>query len=300
MTEGSPQRRRPLVLLATCAALAEGEPGHAALDAALAERGMDSRWEVWDDENVAWESADAIAVRSTWDYDSRLGEFLGWASGLGPRLLNGVAAFRWNTDKRYLLDLAAAALPVVPTRAADTVEQARATAREFGLAVVKPRIGAGGRGLEVVRDPATWEPQPADDAEGRPQRRGPWIVQPLIESIHHDGETSVFVMAGHPVAQVLKLPGTADVRVHEEFGGTSRAVPLDPDAARVAAEAIAVASELLDAELVYGRVDLMRYRGRLVVSEVEITEPGLYLDVSPAHAAPFADAVAGWLAQRTR
>jgi hypothetical protein len=29
-----------------------------------------------------------------------------------------------------------------------------------------------------------------------------------------------------------------------------------------------------------------------VVSEVELTEPGLYLDVLPANAVPFADAVA--------
>ncbi|MBZ5738634.1 ATP-grasp domain-containing protein [Nocardioides mangrovi] len=274
---------RPLVLLATCQWFPEGEPGHAALDAALDARGLDSRWACWDDEGVDWAEADVVAVRSTWDYDGRVGEFLGWASGIGPALLNGVEAFRWNTDKRYLLDLHAAALPVVPTRAADTVLEVRAAARELGLSVVKPRVGAGGRGLAVIDAPLAWEPGPASV--------GPWIVQPLVESIHHDGESSVFVFAGRPVSQVDKLPSTTDIRVHEQFGGTSRPVTLDPQAARLAAEAVAVTTELLGTEIVYARVDLMRHHGRLVVSEIEVTEPGLYLDVRPQNAEPFADAV---------
>lgn len=280
----TPSPERPLVLLATCARLPDGEPGHAALDEALQARGLDARWCVWDDVTVDWAAADVIAVRSTWDYDSRVGEFLGWAAGLGPRVLNGVKVFRWNTDKRYLLDLQDAGLPVVPTMPADSPDDVRRLAARHPVAVVKPRIGAGGRGLDVISDAGAWEPR----ADGR----GPWIVQPLVESIHHDGETSVFVLGGHAVSQVDKLPGTTDVRVHETYGGSSRPVPLDPAAAQLAIEAVATVVDLLGGELAYGRVDLMRHRGRLVVSEVELTEPGLYLDILPGNAEPFADAVA--------
>ena len=193
--------------------------------------------------------------------------------------------FRWNTDKRYLIELQAAGLPVVPTVAADTVFDVRAAADRFGLAVVKPRVGAGGRGLEVVSDGRVWLPDP----EGH---QGPWIVQPLVESIHPDGEISVFVIAGRPVSQVEKLPGANDIRVHEQYGGTSRSVELAEKAASLAAEAVATVVDLLGEEIVYGRVDMMRYEDRLVVSEVELTEPGLYLDVLPLNALPFAEAVA--------
>ena len=41
----------------------------------------------------------------------------------------------------------------------------------------------------------------------------------------------------------------------------------------------------------YLRVDLLHWEGGWVVSELELIEPGLYLDVSPANAAPFADLV---------
>lgn len=283
---------RPLVLLATSREWAEGEPGHAALDAALEARGLRGRWAVWDDVEVDWSAADAIAVRSTWDYDARLGEFLGWAAGLGPALLNGVDVFRWNTDKGYLLDLGRAGLPVVPTAVADTVFEVRAAADGFGLAVVKPRVGAGGRGVEVVTDARVWLPRLAGDP-------GPWVVQPLVESIHHDGETSVFMIAGQPVSQVAKLPTAREIRVHEEYGGSTRPVELSDEAAMLAAEAVATVVELLGREIFYARVDMMRYDGRLVVSEVELTEPGLYLDVLPLNALPFADALAGRLAPRT-
>lgn len=275
----------PLVLLATSREWADGEPGHGALDAALAAKGLASRWVVWDDLGVDWGTAEVVAVRSAWDYDGRLGEFLGWASGVGPTLLNGAAVFRWNTDKRYLIELQNMGLPVVPTVAAETVFEVRAAADEFGLAVVKPRVGAGGRGLEVVSDGSVWLPDP----DGHP---GPWVVQPLVESIHTEGETSVFVIAGRPVSQVQKLPSINDIRVHEQFGGTSRSVELTEKAASLAASAIATVVDLLGEEIVYGRVDMMRYGDQLVVSEVELTEPGLYLDVLPLNALPFAEAVA--------
>ena len=155
-----------MVLLVTSAEWAEGEPGHGALDRALEARGWSSRWVVWDDLAVDWGAADVIAVRSAWDYDSRLGEFLGWASGVGPALLNGVRVFRWNTDKRYLVELQDTGLPVVPTIAADTVFDVRAAADQFGLAVVKPRIGAGGRGS---RSSATAR----SGCRGRTGTRGP-------------------------------------------------------------------------------------------------------------------------------
>lgn len=273
------------LLLATFHALPDGEPGHAALDEVLTERGITSRWVCWDDATVDWSQAEVVAARATWDYESRLPEFLAWAEAVeaaGPVLLNGSAVFRWNTDKRYLVQLAERGVPVVPTVLVEGRDDVRAVVAEFGRAVVKPRVAAGGRGLLVVDDADRWEP---------PAPGGPWIGQPVVESVHTEGELSVFVIDGRPVSQVRKVAPAGDVRVHEEYGGSSAHVDLDDDAAAIAAATIDATAELLGVDLSYGRVDLMRYDGRLVVSEVEITEPGLYLDVIPGNAVPFADAV---------
>lgn len=275
------------VLLVTSAALQDGEPGHQALDDALAARGVSSRWVVWDDPSVDWAAARLVCVRSTWDYEVRLADFLGWAQGVGPHLLNGAEAFRWNTDKSYLLDLAPT-VPTVPSVVVDEAADLRAATSRFGTSVVKPRVGAGGRGVVIVRDPDTW--LPAD--------RGPWLVQPLLESVQHEGETSVFVLGGQPVSQVAKRASRDDIRVHEEYGGSSHAADLTPEAALLAADAVAATTEVLGSELAYARVDMLRDAdGRLLVSEVEITEPGLYLDLVPANAEAFADLVTAELSE---
>lgn len=273
----------PDVLLATCAWFPDGEPAHEALDEALRARGVTSAWARWDDPEVDWSAARLVAVRSTWDYVARLDAFLVWAAALEPPLLNGARTIRWNTDKTYLLDLAQAGLPVVPTRAADTEDAVVAAVAEVGVAVVKPRVGVNGNGVQIV----------AAGQRFVPDLPGPWIVQPLVESVRVTGETSVFVFDGVPATQVDKRPGPGEIRVHEHRGGTSTPVPLDVTAARRAEEAVAVCGSVLGDPPAYARVDLMRGGDDWWVSEVELTEPGLYLDVLPANAAPFADLVAG-------
>ncbi len=276
---------RPVVLLATCAALPGGEEwaGTDLLVPALEARGIDARWVLWDDAGVDWGQG-LVAVRSTWDYDGRLPEFLDWARSL-PWMLNSPEVFAWNTDKAYLLQLADEGVEVVPTLAVDSAEGLGPALDGLGPAVVKPRVGAGGRGVVIVRD------ERPDDVG-----RGPWVVQPLIESVRDEGETSVFVLDGEVVSQARKLPAAGELRVHEVYGGTTRPVPVTDEAADLARRAVLAAERVLGAPLDYARVDQMRLAdGRLAVSELEVTEPGLYLEVLPQNAPAFAALVASRL-----
>jgi glutathione synthase/RimK-type ligase-like ATP-grasp enzyme len=284
------------VLLATSSDWPAGEPGAPALVAALAERGVDARWAVWDDPAVDWAGADLVAVRSTWDYMGRAEPFLDWARSLDPaRLLNGADVFAWNVDKAYLTRLSG--VPVVPTVMADDRDALADAVRRFGRTVVKPRVGAGGAGVLVVDDPDDERlGQDFVDHPDLPAARGPWIAQPLVESVRTVGETSVFVLDEVAVSQVDKVPGGDEIRVHEHFGGESAPVALRPELAELAAAAMAAAGDFTGRPLDYGRVDLLRHEGRWCVSELEVTEPGLYLDVLPANAAPFADLVVSRLA----
>ena len=59
-------------------------------------------------------------------------------------------------------------------------------------------------------------------------------------------------------------------------------MPLRDEAAALALQGMAAAERALGVRLDYGRVDMMRLAdGTLAVSELEVTEPGLYLDVLP-------------------
>lgn len=284
------------VLLVTCAELPEGELGGDLLLADLADRGLAARWVAWDDPAVDWSDAGVVAVRSTWDYEHRRDEFLAWARAVGPTLLNGAEVFAWNTDKSYLVDLATTSLPVVPTVLVEDESELAPDIAGFMPAVVKPRVGAGGRGV-VVFDGEPGGPEGLDESQ---LGIGPWVVQPLVESVRTEGETSVFVFAGEVVSQVRKVPGSGEIRVHEHYGGRSEPTEVTAEAADVARAAVAAVEELLGGRLDYARVDLMRGDdGVLAVSEVEVTEPGLYLDLLPGNAAAFGRSVEQALAVRT-
>ncbi|MFC7361796.1 ATP-grasp domain-containing protein [Nocardioides astragali] len=276
------------VLLATSGDLPQGEPGAPVLDAELSERGVDFAWARWDDDDVDWAAADLVAVRSTWDYVTRPTKFLAWAASLDQaRLLNGADVFTWNHDKRYLAELGD--LPAVPTVLADDRAGLAEAVARFGTAVVKPRVGAGGAGLIVVTDPE--DPRlgrPVRSLPDYPEVDGPWVVQPLVESIRTHGEVSVYVLDGQLSQRFDKQPGADDVRVNEEFGGRVRAADMG-DVGELALRAYDVTCERFGRPVDYLRVDLLQWEGDWVVSELELIEPGLYLDVSPANAAPFAD-----------
>lgn len=277
------------VLLATSGDLPQGEPGAPALDAVLAERGIDFAWARWDDPEVDWSAADLVAVRSTWDYVTRHVEFLAWASSLDQaRLLNGADVFAWNHDKRYLMDLDD--LPSVPTVWVTSATQLVAAVDALGTAVVKPAVGAGGQGLAVLQAGLD-EDQAAPHVE-----RGPVVVQPLVESVHTRGEVSVYVLDGQLTQRFDKLPGAGDVRVNEEHGGTVRAVETG-DVGDLVLRAYDAMGARFGRPMDYLRVDLLSWEGDWVISELELIEPGLYLDVSPANAGPFADLLEARLAR---
>jgi glutathione synthase/RimK-type ligase-like ATP-grasp enzyme len=282
--EMAQNRQVPHILLATSAHLPDGEPRGDLITAAFAARGVDAAWAVWDDPSVDWAAADLVAVRSTWDYHRRVPEFLAWARDVESRtlLLNGADVFAWNADKGYLVDLD---LPHVPTALLEDRSQLAELTQRWGCCVVKPRVGASGVGVVVVARP--------DDAGGLTD--GPWVVQPLVESVRTVGETSVFVLGGRATSQVDKRPGGDEVRVHEEYGGSSVAAALDPERAALGERAVAAVGEWFGRAPAYARVDVMRWQDTWVVSELELIEPGLYLDVDPAPAEAFADAATNLL-----
>jgi hypothetical protein len=64
------------------------------------------------------------------------------------------------------------------------------------------------------------------------------------------------------------------------------------EAADLARRTVLAAERILGERLDYARVDQMRLAdGTLAVSELEVTEPGLYLEVLPGNADAFADLV---------
>lgn len=274
------------VTFATGAEWPDGDGERTPLTEALRRRGLASRWEVWSDDAVDWAATPLVMIRTTWDYPDRLDDYFAWARRVESvsRLFNAASVLEWNTHKGYLVDLARAGVPCVPTWVGLPGDDVDGRVRSSDRVVVKPAVGVTGQGLAVRPADAVWDGQPAGVDH---------VVQPLLTSVLTDGELSVFVIDGRVVAGVVKRPAEGEVRVHEEYGGQFRAAPVPAPIADRAVDAVAVSARLRAVELPYARVDFLRDdTGEWVVSEVELVEPSLYPDIGTEVIEAYAGVVA--------
>jgi hypothetical protein len=286
------------VLLASCAQARGLDDDEPLLVAALADAGLTAEGADWADPGVDWAAADLVVVRSTWDYAPRRAEFLAWARRVegDTALHNSAAVLEWNTDKRYLAELAAAGLPVVPTAwAAEAAELPAALGRWDGDVVVKPVVSAG------ARDTARFAPAERTDAAafaGRILDSGrPVMVQPYLTRLDAEGETGLVYLDGaysHAFGKGAILAGGPlgpGLFAEEEI--TARTA--SPAQRAVGDAVLAVVCERVCVPL-YARVDLVPGDdGAPAVLEVELTEPSLNLPVAPDAAPRLAAAIAARL-----
>jgi hypothetical protein len=264
----------PRIVLAGCPALPEGDGDDDGLVAALRARGLHARWLSWDDPETV--GADLVILRATWDYIERLDEFLAWTTRV-RNLVNAPRVVAWNTDKRYLADLALAGVATVPSQFFAPGEKIRLPRGEV---VVKPAIGVGSVGALRFSDPAQARAHAAAlQAEGRTV-----LVQPYDSRIN-DGETALVFLGGrqsHAFTKGPILPPPGQAPAFDESGtyAEETLTPADPDFEvwDVGHDALAAAAAHLGmdvGELLYARVDLIGDRRDAHVLELELVEPSL-------------------------
>ena len=283
------------------------------LRAAMAGDGVTAEATYWDDPGVDWSTFDAALLRSTWDYVDRFDEFLAWCERCArqTRLLNPPGVVRWNTDKHYLVHLASAGVPVVPTRFLEPGADAEAgladflaggpgscmvgAVTEFDEFVVKPAVGAGSR--DAVRY-ARCEADAALEHVVRLTGAGRSVMlQPYLARVDAQGETAVLYLGGRFSHAIRKGPllrrGAGLV---EGLFAPEDIRPRDAEPAELAVAAAAFAAIPFEAPA-YARIDLIRDDADApAVLELELTEPSLFL----MHAPGAAERLVRHLVQRLR
>ncbi|MGW0880585.1 ATP-grasp domain-containing protein [Streptomyces sp. NPDC002671] len=280
-------------------ALATYDPGtepHADADLpvlvrALTDAGAEAEVRYWDDPAVDWGGYDLVVIRSTWDYSWRAAEFAGWVERVGgvTRLANPPAVVRWNTDKRYLGELAAAGVPTVPTRYIAPGEPADLPDdHEY---VVKPTSGAG------ARFAARYAPAEHDTAVRQLARMHAEgftaMVQPYVRGIDVSGERALQFFGGRLLHASRKgavlAPGTpydADKVAHPDLA------PWQPTDAELAVAEKALAAVPGAPGLLYARVDLVDGEdGEPRLMELELVEPNLFLWLHPGSLSRVTEAI---------
>ncbi|MYR89757.1 hypothetical protein GTY41_33835 [Streptomyces sp. SID685] len=273
-------------------ALATYDPGTApskdadlpVLVRALNDAGARADAPYWDDPGVDWSAYDLVVVRSTWDYSWRAAEFTAWLERVAraTRIANPAEAIRWNLDKRYLGELAAAGVPTVPTSYLAPGEDGAPVLPTDHDYVIKPTSGAGAR-FAARYTPA--EHEAAVRHLARMHAEGfTAMVQPYLQGIDVTGERALQFFGGRLLHASRKgavlSPGTpydADKVAHPDL------TPWQPTDAELAVAKKALAAVPGSAaSLLYARVDLADGPdGTPRLMELELVEPNLFLFLHP-------------------
>jgi hypothetical protein len=290
----------PALALATYAALPNLASDEQPLLTELASLGIRGVPAVWDDRDVAWDAFDGVIVRSCWDYHLRHDDFFRWVdhvTSAGVPIWNAPGTLRWNSRKTYLHDLSIGGVRTVPTlwlardhpRATTASLLTILTDCGWERAVVKPIISASAHQTwRVSIDDARANISAHDERLRALIARSGAMVQPFVPEIESDGEWSLQFFEGAFSHAVVKRAAPGDFRVQREFGGTHETVTPSSTVLRQAERALRSAP----GESLYARVDGVVLGGELVVTELELLEPSLFLDAHPAAPARFARAIA--------
>ena len=277
--------------LVTCAAYPNLTSDDQALQEALASRGVPSSAVAWNDPSVDWTAFDAVVLRSTWDYHLHYHAFRAWTDrlhGMPVALVNPWEAVRWNADKRYLLELAALGVDVIPTQVVAGGDLDAHIAKRAGeMLVVKPTIS--GNSWHTFRGHA------GSDAFARGLKTLPitleYLVQPYLPEVESHGEWSVVYFNGRFCHAVRKLPTSGDYRVQPDFGGISTAATPGASVMAGANACLAALNHIGLGNHVYARIDGIVRNSGFLLMEVELIEPHLFLRSSADAPGRFADAI---------
>lgn len=290
------------VALATCPELPQLDADTQWLVTALKKKSVLIFPTVWDDPNVDWEEFDLVVVRSCWDYASRRDEFLAWAARV-PHLANPAPVLAWNTNKRYLSDLAEFGMPVIPTTWIGADDHYDLP--DEGEWVIKPAVSIASMDTGRYQMGNNDQRQLAVEHVRRLQQAGRMVmIQPHMAAVDTEGETAMVFLGGefsHALGKGAILDGP-DAGIDRRFqaNGGQRLQVREPTKAEME-----LAQQTLDAvprnqdRLLYARVDLVPASdGSPVLMELELTEPMLYFGQVPEAADRMAAAIVAQIEKR--
>ncbi len=232
-------------------------------------------------------------VRACWDYYADPAGFRSWLQKLADQRLpvvNSTTAMLWNLDKRYMLELEAAGLPVVPSCAIDADDhdaiEALMVERGWQDVVRKPIHGQSGFYVQrlTLAERQQWRVAGFS---------GPALIQPYQHDIETAGETLLVYFDGHFSHAFRRRLAPGEWRSNSQFGATRELVQMDAQTVAQGSELLATAMRCYgtDEPPAYARVDGIVRGDQFVLMELELIEPALAFDLEPEAAVTFAESL---------
>lgn len=279
------------VALITWSGLPEGAESERLLLPRLAAANVEAKFVDWRSDGCDLSQFDLLILRSCWDYHLHGEEFIAWLRETADmvRVLNDPETVLWNRNKFYLRELEAQGIAIAPTVFVAGAEEISASAgaqiQSWGKVVVKPAVSASAHNTWLVDGAAL----PAATELARKMQAEAFLVQQFIPEIQTQGEISFAYIDGRYSHAVLKRPAAGDFRVQQEHGGSSELVVPSTSLLKQV-NAIANAVPRVRNSL-YCRIDVVERAGKLILMELELIEPELFLSLADGAAKRFANAI---------
>ena len=231
----------------------------------------------WNDKSIAWESFDAAVIRSAWDYVPVRDEFLEFAKNVETKtkLYNSYEVMKWNTNKTYLSILENKGVPIIPTKFANNIDEAlpaiKWAFKKASAVAIKPTVGAGAR----LAGKALTEEEAIKYVKRILEAKRTRIIQPYISSVDDEGEKAIIVINGKISHAAKKVPALTKGG-HGDAAGQLEITTEMKDIVKTISNAVSEWNELL-----FARVDVVRMDEKLVLMELELTEPWLFMQFKP-------------------
>jgi len=231
----------------------------------------------WNDKSIAWESFDAAVIRSAWDYVPVRDEFLEFAKNVETKtkLFNSYEVMKWNTNKTYLSILENKGVPIIPTKFANNLDEALPAIKwafeKSSAVAIKPTVGAGAR----LAGKASTEEDAIEYVKRILEAKRTVIIQPYISSVDDEGEKAIIVINGEISHAAKKVPALTKGG-HGDAAGQLEITTEMKDIVKTISSAVSEWNDLL-----FARVDVVRMDEKLVLMELELTEPWLFMQFRP-------------------
>ena len=246
----------------------------------------------WDKAKMDWNYFDLAIIRSTWDYQDKINEFLKVLTDIDLSnciLQNSLNLIKWNIDKTYLETLSQKDVKIVPSLFFDkfSYDKLKKSFSHFSTdkLIIKPCISANADDTFVLKKGRYLNNLPQLEHLFRNRK---FIVQPFIQSIIDEGEYSLIFFKKKHSHTLLKKPKKNDFRVQEEHGGILQLIT-NPDE-----KMLKIAKSIIDKlpnKSLYSRIDLVRNKKNFLLMEIELIEPSLYFNLNPEAAHTFSSII---------
>lgn len=270
------------------------DPDDMILARELEKRGGHVDYLCWDNPLQKWTGHDLYINRCTWRYPNKYNDFVQWLNDcidLKLPFYNSPRLQLWNTNKLYLRDLQDKGIAIVPSlffdrNSLDLLEDAPRQKQWHDL-ICKPSIGASGNHVNRYSINHVKEAKKDLAAFMSDHPAAHIVVQPYMEAVRQ-GEWSLIFFQNQYSHAVLKKPAPDGFKVQERWGGSSMAAT---PPSLVIDHALEILNVIGPDMPLYARVDGFIIDGQLILAELEVCEPYLWLHENPSAASRFADAL---------